>query len=365
MLLVLPVLLPLLYAGCGNPAVNVPARLDGVEIKSLGGGSYGLCALLLDGTGTCLSGEPGTSWDKMTDSEPFARAGFLNGAKSLVPGDEPCAIFEDGTLRCDLVETALIASDVAQAIQPSGSYTGSLCYVTNDGAAACSFAFGEPRQLPLDGARATQIAATSEAVCVLLDGGSVRCWKAPLDGDGMPINQFDDWLAALDSPGELVPDLAGATEMVLAGDWRRDWRDDAGFVMYGCAIVIGGLVKCWGENDGGQLGDGTTTPSDSPVTVIDRDNDDEPLTDVIAVGVGNWSSCALTGDGSVHCWGASIFDDGLGARRIPGVDEAKALTVGTWGLSCALREDDTAICWGAAYKESTESCGLRGVSPPM
>jgi alpha-tubulin suppressor-like RCC1 family protein len=36
---------------------------------------------------------------------------------------------------------------------------------------------------------------------------------------------------------------------------------------YTCAIVNDG-VQCWGANGGGQLGDGTTTERYSPVTVL-------------------------------------------------------------------------------------------------
>ena len=61
--------------------------------------------------------------------------------------------------------------------------------------------------------------------------------------------------------------------------------------------VLGdGTARCWGLNDNGQLGNGTTTDSNVPVVV-------SGLTDAVAITAGNVHTCAVLGDGTARCWG--------------------------------------------------------------
>ena len=60
-----------------------------------------------------------------------------------------------------------------------------------------------------------------------------------------------------------------------------------------------GTVYTWGRNDGGQLGDGTTTNRNTPVKV-------SGLTGVVVVAAGGGHSVALKSDGTVYTWGANV-----------------------------------------------------------
>lgn len=119
----------------------------------------------------------------------------------------------------------------------------------------------------------------------------------------------------------------------------------AGF-RHACAVRQTGSVVCWGENENGQLGDGSTTDRRTPVAVVGID-------DAVAVVTGSSHSCALSDDGVVSCWGADDFgalgNGAAGASLTPvavsGLTDATSLS-GEWNTTCVTRQDGTAACWG-------------------
>ena len=107
-----------------------------------------------------------------------------------------------------------------------------------------------------------------------------------------------------------------------------------------CAVMSDHTLRCWGANDKGQLGDGTTTDHPTPVT--------PSLVGVQDVVLGSAHACALLDDGSVACWGDIGFGKGdhqLIPTGVPGVNDAKRLfAVGA--ASCATMTNGAFVCWG-------------------
>jgi alpha-tubulin suppressor-like RCC1 family protein len=118
-----------------------------------------------------------------------------------------------------------------------------------------------------------------------------------------------------------------------------------------CAVLPDGTVRCWGYNEYGQLGDGTTTNSSTPVKVAGISN-------AMAVAAGHHHTCALLADRSVRCWGSNAYGqlgdgsplDGTNHdAHIPvavsGITNATAVSPGAYH-TCALLADGTVQCWG-------------------
>jgi alpha-tubulin suppressor-like RCC1 family protein len=117
-----------------------------------------------------------------------------------------------------------------------------------------------------------------------------------------------------------------------------------------CAVTGDGKVRCWGDNQYGQLGDGTSTDRKTPIYVSN-------LKGVTAVSVGRFHTCALLTTGGVKCWGANgdgQLGDGTNDRRLTPVSVSNlasgvtAISAGSYH-SCALTSIGGMKCWGNNY----------------
>ena len=103
------------------------------------------------------------------------------------------------------------------------------------------------------GRTAVDIGVGEVSVCALLDNDDVKCWgwnhKGQL-GDGTNTTKNSPPSSAITFP-------TGRTPVAIS--------DSGAGLHRACALLDDGTVSCWGRNDYGQLGDGTTTDRNTPV----------------------------------------------------------------------------------------------------
>jgi alpha-tubulin suppressor-like RCC1 family protein len=111
-------------------------------------------------------------------------------------------------------------------------------------------------------------------------------------------------------------------------------------------------VACWGNNNSGQLGDGTTINSNVPAVIAGLNN-------VVSLAAFGYSTCAAKADGTVWCWGFQGYGGANFAnllststpQQMSGLTDVVALAGGdnsTGGgtHACALQRSGTVQCWG-------------------
>ncbi len=180
------------------------------------------------------------------------------------------------------------------------------------------------------GSGVSAIAAGFHFTCALTTAGAVKCWgkndHAEL-GDGTKTKQ--------------------PTPVAVSGLSSGAVAIAAGFI-HACAVTSSGGVKCWGNNDSGQLGDGTTTEGIKPVSVFGLSSG------AVAVSAGANHTCALTKAGAVKCWGSNgsgQLGDGTKLPRKTLVD-VSGLSSGVTAISagdahtCSLAATGAVKCWG-------------------
>lgn len=115
---------------------------------------------------------------------------------------------------------------------------------------------------------------------------------------------------------------------------------------HSCALDETGRAYCWGQNDAGQLGDGTTANKSTPTPAAGALRFRR-----ITVGVG--VTCALTNDNEPYCWGSNssaALGDGTQTNRSAPTPVSGGLhftEIATSGqLTCGVTAAGAVYCWG-------------------
>ena len=316
-------------------------------VQSVALGDDTSCAVLVDGTVACWGAD---EWGQLAlDSE------IWTGPRC---GDRSC------------VSAPAVSPYLAGVIdvEMGGTFA---CALTSRGAVSCwgSNRFGElgraggidlqRHSTPVEIARdVVQIAAGRHHACARDAAGLVRCWGLAEHGrlgrpgaercalppelaDDVGIAPGTDTVACSSAP--MLVEGLGPVERIEAG------------ANHTCAVRAG-EVWCWGRDDHGQLGDGTTDDGRAAPERVGT------LAGVELVALGARATYALEASGTISAWGdgthgqlavapADLADCASGARCAPS-PAARPLTLTAISAgtdhACGLDTEGRAFCWGRA-----------------
>lgn len=237
-----------------------------------------------------------------------------------------------------------------------------------------------PQTIPLPTSETyLQVDAGSTHACALTAAGDIYCWGAGGNGQLGNASNFHsaDPVLVNRPAGETFTDVTAggwftcaATSSGQAYCWG--WGDagrlgngtsndqnvptavsQSGYDLFDleaedafvCGIGTNDVGYCWGRGTEGQLGNGSTSDSFTPVQVS------MPGTSFVELALAQMRACAVGADGGVYCWGRNsandLRDDGTTPARV-GTETFQTIGQGNTAV-CGAKTDGAVLCAGGNY----------------
>ncbi len=303
--------------GGGSPQGGNGGSTPVVAVSVTAGGEHS-CAALSDGTAKCwglnTNGQLGDGSETMRN-EPVSVANLSNAAMISGGGyaisSHTCAILANSHARCWGYN---FSGQLGNNTTASSSYPTDVSVL--QGAA-------EP-------------AIGGDFSCARLNTGDVRCW-----GDN-----YHGQLGNGDKPSDSV--------VMVAVKYIDTAQAIGAGLFHVCVVLQNNTLRCWGDNTGGQLGNGGTADEDEPISV-------GIITNASKVAAGGVHTCALLLNGTISCWGRNTngeLGDGTNDDReepdlsflVQNINDATAIGCGL-SHCCAVVTGGGLKCWGDNAQE--------------
>lgn len=174
-----------------------------------------------------------------------------------------------------------------------------------------------------------------------------------IDTTPTQVGTFTNWSKVYTSNATFFMGIVGGGGGGVGGDGGSCGAITSGYSRT-CAIGSDDKAYCWGRNDSGQLGDGSSSIRTTPTLVLDGES---PGAFKMLVTTGDYHTCGIGSDDKAYCWGANtnnqLGDTTTSSRSTPvlvvngaGPGTYKSITEGSIH-TCGIGTDDKAYCWGA------------------
>ena len=179
------------------------------------------------------------------------------------------------------------------------------------------------------------VAGDQDHVCAVTTSGDVYCWGANLSGQLGNGTTSNDGMAPAKVDG-----VSGVTSVACGDDFT-------------CALTEGGNVFCWGNDQVGELGDGTPDGGAPPPHDGGAPFPNETAVPVSVTGLSNvtgitagWDSACAVASGDVWCWGLDLATSAQYHAPVqqPNLHGVTSVAVGE-GTACAVAAGSV-YCWG-------------------
>lgn len=302
------------YGQLGNNSnepsgVSVDVAGLNTEVIAIDAGQHHTCAVMNVGTVKCWgqnsAGQLGND-NTIDTNSPITVSGLLTNMVGVATGSHhSCALGRDGKVRCwgengagqlgiNTTLSSTVPVDInnltdVTSISAGGNHTCAIadryvkCWGLNDsGQIGNNSTANALAPVVIVGAEA--VSAGKAHTCALFMNETVKCWG------NNSFGQLGDNTTTHSAIPVYVSGL-GTVKSVSAGDNHT------------CALLITGGVKCWGDNLKGQLGISNTNQALTPVDV------DGLSSGVLAISAGGDSTCAIlnTHPNTVKCWGSNEY----------------------------------------------------------
>lgn len=281
----------------------VPTHVAGtVTFASLSAGQH-LCGVTATGEAYCWGTNTygqlgdGTTTDKVEPTRVsgglsfasisagiFHTCGVTTNGVAYCWGENQSGALGDGTKTGKIVPTPVAGGLRFKQISVGFYYT---CGVTTAGDAYCwgGNAYFNYTLVPIPvavGLTFSSVSASWDHTCGLLTDGKVYCW-----GNNQVGQLGDGTTTSRQNP---LPVAGGLTFTTVT----------AGYNGYSCGVATNGLTYCWGYNHYGVLGDGTTATKLIPTPVVGGLTFAAVAASAEPDGA---HTCGVTTTGAVYCWG--------------------------------------------------------------